>query len=177
MPWVRASTAALHCDPRARHIYPSLVLVQPRKTHPCLTERLLMGRKESNQTNKTNTISSIISECASSLLFTHQNLLMTNLQFLIMAQNIVTIRQEKNRYKTPIITLYCSYSQTCVKWPLSKGPKMFFKTEYRLMQVKSIAECSKGSILQYFRPSLSFQLSLRSLFCLFLSGRFTQILL
>ena len=34
--------------------YPSLVLVQPRKTRPCLTERLLMGRKESNQTNKQN---------------------------------------------------------------------------------------------------------------------------
>ena len=33
-------------------IYPSLVLVKPRKTRPCLTERLLMGRKESNQTNK-----------------------------------------------------------------------------------------------------------------------------
>ena len=32
--------------------YPSLVLVQPRNTYPCLTERLLMGRKESNQTNK-----------------------------------------------------------------------------------------------------------------------------
>ena len=30
--------------------YASLVLVQPRKTRPCLTERLLMGRKESNQT-------------------------------------------------------------------------------------------------------------------------------
>ena len=30
-------------------IYLSLVLVQPRKTPPCLTERLLMGRKESNQ--------------------------------------------------------------------------------------------------------------------------------
>ena len=29
----------------------SLVLVQPRKNRPCLTERLLMGRKESNQTN------------------------------------------------------------------------------------------------------------------------------
>ena len=28
---------------------PNLVLVQPRKTRPCLTERLLMGRKESNQ--------------------------------------------------------------------------------------------------------------------------------
>ena len=34
-----------------------------------------------------------------------------------------------------------------------------------------------GSILQYFRPSLSCQLLLRYLFCLFLSGRFTQVLL
>ena len=31
------------------------------------------------------------------------------------------------------------------------------------------------SILQYFQPSLSYHLSLQSLFCLFLSGRFTQI--
>ena len=36
----------------ARHISPSLVLVQPRKTRPYVTERLLMGSKESNQTNK-----------------------------------------------------------------------------------------------------------------------------
>ena len=41
------------------------------------------------------------------------------------------------------------------------------KTYYCLMQVKSIAECSKGSILQYFQPSLSYHLLLRSLFCLF----------
>ena len=34
--------------------YPSLVLVQPRKTRPYLTERLLMERKESNQTNNQN---------------------------------------------------------------------------------------------------------------------------
>ena len=33
----------------ARHIYPSLVLVQPRKTPPYITERLLIGRKESNK--------------------------------------------------------------------------------------------------------------------------------
>ena len=45
-------------EPHRRHcvvslsINPSLVLVQPRKTHPFITERLLMGRKESNQTNK-----------------------------------------------------------------------------------------------------------------------------
>ena len=40
------------------------------------------------------------------------------------------------------------------------------------MPVKSIAECSKGSILQYFRPSLIHYSSLRSLFCLFFSGLF-----
>ena len=47
-------------EPHRRHcvmslgnnINPSLVLVQPRKTHPFITERLLMGRKESNQTKQ-----------------------------------------------------------------------------------------------------------------------------
>ena len=39
------------CSPRYKVGYnPSLVLVQPRKTHPYITERLLMGHKESNQT-------------------------------------------------------------------------------------------------------------------------------
>ena len=37
--------------------YHSLVLVKPRKTRPYLSERLLMGREESNQTYK-QTISS-----------------------------------------------------------------------------------------------------------------------
>ena len=37
----------------ARHINSSLVLVQPRKTRPYITEILLMGRKESNQTKMT----------------------------------------------------------------------------------------------------------------------------
>ena len=36
----------------SKNINPSLVLVQPRKTRPFITERLLKGRKESNQTNK-----------------------------------------------------------------------------------------------------------------------------
>ena len=54
-----------------------------------------------------------------------------------------------------------------------KDRKFVFKTNYRLVQVRSIAECSKGSILQYFRPSLSYHLSLRSLFSLFWSDPFT----
>ena len=36
----------------SKKINPSLVLVEPRKTRPFITERLLMGRKESNQPNK-----------------------------------------------------------------------------------------------------------------------------
>ena len=49
------------------------------------------------------------------------------------------------------------YSKT-----IQKDQNLVFKTDYHLMQVKSIAECSKGSILQYFRPSLSYHSSLRS---------------
>ena len=37
----------------SKNIDPSLVLVQTRKTRPFITERLLMGRKESNQANIT----------------------------------------------------------------------------------------------------------------------------
>ena len=47
----------------SKNIYPSLVLVQPRKTRPFITERLLMGRKESNQTNKSNKTNSSGIEC------------------------------------------------------------------------------------------------------------------
>ena len=36
----------------SKNINPSLVLIQPRKTRLYITEILLMGRKESNQTNK-----------------------------------------------------------------------------------------------------------------------------
>ena len=36
----------------SKNFNPSLALVQPRKTRPSKTERFLMGRKESNQTNK-----------------------------------------------------------------------------------------------------------------------------
>ena len=45
----------LHCVVSlSKNINPSLALVQPRKTRPFITERLLMGHKESNQTNKVN---------------------------------------------------------------------------------------------------------------------------
>ena len=75
----------------------------------------------------------------------------------------------KNRWVTTVKPVLSGHSK--------RIPKLVFKTDYRLMQVKCIAECSKGSILQYFRPSLRYHLSLTSLFCLFLSGRLRQVLL
>ena len=69
------------------------------------------------------------------------------------------------------------YSKTCLKGPLSKNKKVIFKTNYRLMQVKSLQNAPMGAFCNTFYPSLSYHLSLRSLFCLFLSGCLRQVLL
>ena len=53
--------------------------------------------------------------------------------------------------------------------------RLVVKTYYCLMQVKRIAECSIGAFCKVFRPALSYHLSLRPLFCLFLSGRLRQV--
>ena len=44
--------------------------------------------------------------------------------------------------------VHCVFSKTCLKWSISKRPQIVFNTNYGLMQVKSIAEGSNGSILQ-----------------------------
>ena len=74
-----------------------------------------------------------------------------------------------------VVCFNYTLTQTLVKLVLSSHSKK--KTNYCLMQVKSIAECSKGSILQSFRPSLSYHLLLRPLFYLSLSGCIRQVLL
>ena len=50
-------------------------------------------------------------------------------------------------------------------------------TNASLMTVKSIAECSPWSILQYFWPALSDIWYLKPTFAAFESGRFRQVLL
>ena len=67
------------------------------------------------------------------------------------------------------------YSKTCVKMPFSKSQKIGFQDQLSLNEGQKY--CSNESILQYFSPSLTYHLSLRSLFCLFLSGRFTLVLM
>ena len=56
---------------------------------------------------------------------------------------------------------------------LKKTENCFFKTNYHLMQVKSTAECSKGSILQYFPFDLHLATNCYlDLFCLFFEWPF-----
>ena len=50
-------------------------------------------------------------------------------------------------------------------------------TSGSLMKFESIAEYSPWSILQYFRPTLSDNLSWKPIFGLFESGHFTKVLL
>ena len=54
------------------------------------------------------------------------------------------------------------YRKTCLKRHSQKDKKLVFKTNYRLMQVKSIAECS--AILSTF---IKLSQVIRCLFCLF----------
>ena len=44
----------------------------------------------------------------------------------------------------------CQYSKTCLKQPLKKDKTKILVTNYSLMKVARIAECSPWSILQYF---------------------------
>ena len=69
---------------------------------------------------------------------------------------------------------FSSFAAT-VKRPLSKIQQIGFQDQLSLNAGQKY--CRKGSILQYFPPSISYHLSLRPLFCLYLSGRVTQVLL
>ena len=79
----------------------------------------------------------------------------------LLAYTLCKWRKARTKSVRYVSMGYCTNSKTGVNGHSQKYQKMVFKTDDRLMQFKSIAECSKGSILQYFRPSLSYQLSLR----------------
>ena len=105
--------------------------------------------------------------------YTRNSTLINNLGFTNHAVGSKwTLKSCKNGLKNTNV-----YSKTCLERPIKRRPKLFSKTDYCLMQVKSIAECSLWSVLQYFWPSLSYPLPLRPLFCLFVSGRLRQVLL
>ena len=62
-----------------------------------------------------------------------------------------------------------------VKPVLSGHPQKDQNWVLSLNAGQSIAECSNGGILQYFRPALSYHMALRPWFRLFLSDRLRQV--
>ena len=58
-----------------------------------------------------------------------------------------------------------------------RRPKIVFQDRLSLNAGQKYCRMLQESILQYFRPSLSYNLSLRPLFCLFLSGYLRPVLL
>ena len=59
----------------------------------------------------------------------------------------------------------------------SKRTKISFQDLLMLNAGQKYCRMLQESILQYFQPSLSYHLSSRPLFCLFLSGSYRQVLL
>ena len=75
------------------------------------------------------------------------------------------------------MTHACLIQYTCLKRPLKKKIKNGFQDRLSLNAGQKYCRMLSRSILQYFRPSLSYHLSSRTLFCLFLTGRLRQVLL
>ena len=76
-------------------------------------------------------------------------------------------------------TIKMAYSKTCLKRPLkTKTKNCFFKIDYRLMQVKSIAECSKHSAIlsTFIKPPFVFKTIVLSIFDWPLKTGFTVII-
>ena len=69
------------------------------------------------------------------------------------------------------------YSKNFLKRSLKKKTKIGFQDRLSLNAGQNYCRKLQGCILQYFRPSLTYHLSLRPLVCLFLSGCLRPVLL
>ena len=69
------------------------------------------------------------------------------------------------------------YSKACLKPPFKKKSINWFSRRFLLNAGQKYCRILQKSILQYFRLSLSYHLSLRPLFCQFLRGHLKQVLL
>ena len=81
-----------------------------------------------------------------------------------------TSRKSPLVYKGLTLSQGLTYSKTCLKRPLKKKKtKIGFQDRLLLNAGQTYCRMLQNRILQYFGPSLSYHLSLKPLFCLFLS--------
>ena len=94
------STHRRHCIVSlSKNINPSLVLVQPRKTHPFITERLLMGRKESDQTNKQSSHIEYINLVSKSSVLAPNHITVNYLHFALSIETEIIDNFQFNPYQ------------------------------------------------------------------------------
>ena len=67
------------------------------------------------------------------------------------------------------------YSKTCVKRPLSKRPKIGFQDQLSLNAGQKYCRMLQGEHSAILSTFIKLPIAIRSLFCLFLSGRFTHV--
>ena len=100
---------------------------------------------------------------------------------LHLSPSCLTMWQTKTSYSIPYgpseKTGFCCTVNPVLSGHSKKAKTKILMTNGSLLQVQSIAECSKGSILQYPWPALSNNRFWKTIFGLFESGRFTQVLL
>ena len=72
--------------------------------------------------------------------------------------------------------LSARYSETCVKRPLSKRPKIGFQDELLLNAGQKYCRILQGEHPAILSTFIKLPFVVKPLFCLFLSGSFTQVL-
>ena len=80
----------------------------------------------------------------------------------------------------PVDHLYCKliwYSKTCVKRPLSKWPKIVFQDQLSLNAGQNYCRVFQWEISAILSTFVKLPFVIKIFFCLFLSGRYTQVLL
>ena len=80
----------------SKNINPSLVLVPLRKTHPFITERLLMVRKESNKTKTKQT----------NFHFYHEKFTNKNCKYIFFYHNFVHLGKNTSIYCSRIVVVH-----------------------------------------------------------------------
>ena len=75
----------------------------------------------------------------------------------ILAVHIATLL--RSDYRIARLLFVFAYSKTCVKQPMSKRQHIDFQDPLSLHTGQKYCRMLKESILQYFRPSLSYHLS------------------
>ena len=95
-----STTHRRHCVVSlSKNINPSLVLVQPRKTHPFITEILLMGRKESNQTNEQSSHIEYINLVSKSSVLAPNHITVNYLHFALSIETEIIDNFQINPYQ------------------------------------------------------------------------------